>query len=214
MSIALIIQLALYGIAAYLFGSIPTAVWVGKRFYNIDVREHGSRNAGSTNVLRVLGLKAALPVFIVDVLKGLAAVLLIYIVPNFDHDTESFNLTKIALGLLAVLGHMYPVFAGFRGGKGVATTLGIAIAIYPYGTLLALAAFVVVFVISKTVSVSSLTAGLVFPIVTIFVLNSPMWSIRIFAVLVCLLLFYTHRKNIGRLLKGTEPKTSFHKKSS
>jgi glycerol-3-phosphate acyltransferase PlsY len=196
---------------AYLLGSIPSAVWVGKRFYNIDVREHGSRNAGTTNVLRVLGSRAALPVLIIDVLKGLAAVLLAHLVPDV-HSDEKFGMIQIALGVLAVVGHMYPVFAGFRGGKGVATILGVICAIHPTGALSALAVFIVMFVATRIVSVSSLTGGVAFPLLIIFVYHEPMLSIRVFSIFIALLLIYTHRKNIKRLLNGTEPKTVFKKK--
>lgn len=204
---------AILGVVAYLLGSIPSAVWIGKSLYGVDVREHGSGNAGTTNVLRVLGAKAAIPVFIVDTLKGLLAVLAVYLIPGVDRSSELFNVVKIACGLLAVVGHMYPVFAGFRGGKGVATTLGVAIAIQPLGALAALGVFIVVFAISRYVSLSSLCAGLSFPLATVFVLREQMLSVRIFVALVCLLLFYTHRKNIQRLISGVEPKTVFGKKS-
>ncbi|MDR0688585.1 MAG: glycerol-3-phosphate 1-O-acyltransferase PlsY [Prevotellaceae bacterium] len=201
------------GAAAYLLGSIPSAVWIGKLLYGVDVREHGSGNAGTTNVLRVLGAKAAIPVFAVDTLKGLLAVLAAYLVPGVDRSAEFFGVVKIACGLLAVVGHMYPVFAGFRGGKGVATTLGVAIAIQPVGALVALGVFAAVFAATRYVSLGSLCAGLSFPPVVIFLLREPKLSIRIFVIFACLLLFYTHRKNIRRLLSGTEPKTSFKKKS-
>ncbi|MDR1022518.1 MAG: glycerol-3-phosphate 1-O-acyltransferase PlsY [Prevotellaceae bacterium] len=200
------------GVVAYLLGSIPSAVWIGKSLYGIDVREHGSGNAGTTNVLRVLGTKAAIPVFVVDTLKGLLAVLAACLIPEVDRSAEFFGTVKIAYGLLAVVGHMYPVFAGFRGGKGVATTLGIAIAIQPLGALVALGIFVVVFAVTRYVSLSSLSAGLSFPVTVVCLLREPMLSVRIFVAFVCLLLFYTHRKNIQRLLSGVEPKTSFRKK--
>jgi glycerol-3-phosphate acyltransferase PlsY len=207
-----IVVIIILGVAAYLLGSIPSAVWIGKSFYGIDVREHGSGNAGTTNVLRVLGTKAAIPVFVADTLKGLLAVLAACLIPEVDRSAEAFGTIKIAYGLLAVVGHMYPVFAGFRGGKGVATTLGIAIAIQPVGALVALGVFVVVFAATRYVSLSSLCAGLSFPVTVVCLLREPMLSVRIFVTFVCLLLFYTHRKNIQRLLSGVEPKTSFRKK--
>ncbi|MDR0711803.1 MAG: glycerol-3-phosphate 1-O-acyltransferase PlsY [Prevotellaceae bacterium] len=200
------------GAIAYLLGSIPSAVWIGKSLYGVDVREHGSGNAGTTNVLRVLGAKAAIPVFVVDMLKGLLAVLAVYLIPSLDHSTEFFGIVKIVYGLLAVVGHMYPLFAGFRGGKGVATTLGIAIAIAPIGALVALGVFIIVFAATRYVSLSSLCAGLSFPLVTVFLLDEQLLSVRIFVAFVCFLLFYTHRKNIQRLINGVEPKTSFSKK--
>ncbi|MDR0415487.1 MAG: glycerol-3-phosphate 1-O-acyltransferase PlsY [Prevotellaceae bacterium] len=210
----LVIVTVFLGAVAYLLGSIPSAVWIGKSFYGVDVREHGSGNAGTTNVLRVLGVKAAIPVFAVDTLKGLLAALAACLIPGIDHNTEAFGIVKIVYGLLAITGHMYPVFAGFRGGKGVATTLGVAVAIQPLGALAALVVFMLVFALTRYVSLSSLCAGLSFPLVVIFLLHEPMLSIRIFVVVVCLLLFYTHRKNIRRLLDGVEPKTSFKKKTA
>lgn len=201
------------GAVAYLLGSIPSAVWIGKAFYGVDVREHGSGNAGTTNVLRVLGAKAAIPVFAVDSIKGLLAVLGAYLIPGGDRSAESFCVLKIAYGLLAVVGHMYPVFAGFRGGKGVATTLGIAIAIQPLGALVALGVFAAAFAATRYVSLSSLCAGLSFPLASVFLLHGQTLSVRIFAGFVCLLLFYTHRKNIQRLVRGVEPKTALCKRS-
>ncbi len=208
----MIFYLVIFSVVAYLLGSIPSAVWIGKAFYNIDVREHGSGNAGTTNVLRVLGGKAAIPVFAIDIAKGLLAVLLAYRIPNLVHGSEEFALIKILFAVLAVLGHMYPVFAQFSGGKGVATMLGAAIAIEPCGALVAIVVFALVFGITRYVSLGSLTAGLSFPVSVIFFFHEPTLSIKIFAVFACLLLFYTHRKNIKRLSTGMEPKTTFKKK--
>ena len=202
-----------FAAAAYLLGSIPSAVWIGRRFYGIDVRQHGSRNAGTTNALRVLGWRAALPVLLADVLKGFAAAALAYFIPPAfaAQNAELFCIIQMLYGLLAIVGHMYPVFAGFRGGKGVATTLGVAVAVCPVPTAAAAAVFVVIFMASRIVSVGSLSAGVAFPLVVIFVSKEPTLAVRGFAVLVCLLLFYTHRKNIRRLLNGTEPRTAFNK---
>ncbi|MDR3329472.1 MAG: glycerol-3-phosphate 1-O-acyltransferase PlsY [Prevotellaceae bacterium] len=207
-----ILYYALLAVVAYLLGSIPSAVWVGKKFYHVDVRKHGSGNAGTTNVLRVLGAKAALPVFAIDIAKGLAAVLLVYVVPNSQQHPETIGTLKIAYGLLSIMGHMYPVFAAFRGGKGVATMLGIIIAIQPEAALIALSVFIVVFAATRYVSLGSMLGGLSFPISVVVVLHEKMLSVQIFSVFACLLLFYTHRKNIQRLLKGVEPKTTFKKK--
>lgn len=198
-------------IAAYLLGSIPSAVWVGKRFYGIDVREHGSRNAGATNTMRVLGKKAALPVFAIDVAKGYAAVSLAYAAGYAAGSPELYNL-KFALVGAAVLGHIFPIFAGFRGGKGVATLAGAVLGVYPPAVLLCLATFLVVFVITHYVSLSSMIAGIMLPIYTAFVFGNTYPPLIIFCCAVSVLLIFTHRKNIGRLLKGTENKTYFRKK--
>jgi glycerol-3-phosphate acyltransferase PlsY len=210
MSLELLVCLG--AVCAYLLGSIPTAVWVGKKFYNIDVREHGSGNAGTTNVLRVLGGRAAIPVLIIDVLKGFAAVTFIHLFSN-SITPQAAGLIKITYGMLAVVGHMYPIFAGFRGGKGVATMLGIAIAIQPMAVLVAVLVFGVMFAVTRVVSISSMSAGLAFALSVVLICHEPLLSIRIFSVAVAVLLIYTHRRNIRRLLNGTEPQILFKKKS-
>jgi len=208
----MILHLTLFAILAYLLGSIPSAVWIGKAFYGVDVREHGSGNAGTTNVLRVLGGRAAMPVFAIDIAKGLLAVLAVHLIPDLRQGSEPFALTKILFAALAVIGHMYPVFAQFRGGKGVATMLGVAIAMQPLGALLAVAVFALVFGATRYVSLGSMSAGVSFPLSVCLLLNEPTLSIKIFAGFACLLLLYTHRKNIRRLLASTESKTTFKKK--
>jgi len=191
---------------AYLLGSIPSAVWIGKKYYGIDIREHGSRNAGTTNVLRVLGRRAALPVFTIDMAKGFVAVQLAHL-SSYIQGSESMFLFKMALVAAVVLGHIFPVFAGFRGGKGVATLAGSVLGVYPPAVLLCLATFLVVLIASHYVSLSSMTAGAMFPIYTWFVFGERSRTLIIFAAVVALLLVFTHRKNIGRLLAGTESKT-------
>lgn len=192
-------------IAAYLLGSIPSAVWIGKRFYGIDVREHGSKNAGATNTLRVLGRKAALPVFIIDFLKGFAAVSLsnfIVLIPDSD---EMYNL-KIALVSVAVLGHIFPIFAKFKGGKGVATLTGAILAVYPPAILLSIAIFIVLLAITHYVSLSSMIGGISFPITSYFLFGQTSTPLLIFGCVVAILLVVTHRKNIKRLIAGEESK--------
>ena len=151
-------------IIAYLLGSIPSAVWIGKKYYGIDIREYGSKNAGTTNMLRVLGRRAALPVFVLDFFKGFVAVSLIGIM-RYDIDITSawlINL-KIMGVFAAVLGHIFPIFAGFKGGKGVATLVGAITGIYPIVVLLCFAVWVLVFLITHYVSLASMTAGCSFP---------------------------------------------------
>ncbi|MGL4956577.1 MAG: glycerol-3-phosphate 1-O-acyltransferase PlsY [Bacteroidales bacterium] len=209
----MILSLILFSACAYLLGAIPSAVWIGRSFYKIDVRDHGSGNAGTTNVLRVLGPKAAVPVFAIDITKGAIAVLLGHFIPDLQSSPEQLALAKIIFGTLSIVGHMYPVFADFRGGKGVATMLGVALAIAPYSALVAILVFSLVFAITRYVSLGSMLAGLSFPITTIFVLHEPTISLQIFALVACLLLIYTHRKNVQRLYNGIEPKTKFKKKN-
>lgn len=188
---------------AYLLGSVPTSVWMGKAFAGVDVREHGSGNAGATNTIRVLGLKIGIPVLIIDVLKGWGAVKLV-LLTDFVPDSNAFVNFKIALAFAAVLGHIFPVFVGFRGGKGVATLLGGVIAICPLGAGVAVLIFVIVLFLSKYVSLSSMIGGLSFPFSVLFLLKSAPTSLVIFSVFVAALLIITHKKNIVRLFKKQE----------
>jgi acyl phosphate:glycerol-3-phosphate acyltransferase len=196
-------------LGAYLLGSLATAVWVGKLFFHIDVREHGSGNAGATNTMRVLGIKAGIPVIIIDILKGWLAVQLIRFNTMYDPVSEGWMSLQLILGVAAILGHIYPVFAGFRGGKGVATLFGVVLAIHAFSTLGAVAVFLIVLFATQYVSLSSILAGVSFPIFTIFVCT-PKSTIEIyFSLVVALLLIFTHRQNIRRLLKGEESKATF-----
>lgn len=200
-------------IAAYLLGSIPNAVWIGKRFYGIDVREHGSRNAGATNTLRVLGKRAGIAVFILDFLKGFIAVMLSAVVGIEAGSPQMFNL-KFALAAAAVLGHIFPVFAGFKGGKGVATMAGAVMGVYPPAVLLCLATFLVVFLIWRYVSLASMVAGVALPVYTVFVFGQRYVPLIVFCCAVSVLLLITHRKNIRRLVAGQEPKMYFSRKNT
>ncbi|MFR9523561.1 MAG: glycerol-3-phosphate 1-O-acyltransferase PlsY [Rikenellaceae bacterium] len=195
-------------VVAYLCGSIPNAVWIGKRFWGVDVREHGSKNAGTTNVLRVLGRKAALPVFILDILKGFVAVSVMGLLPHFASVSENTLISlKIVAVFAAVVGHILPIFAGFKGGKGVATLVGSIAAVHPPLVLLCFAAWLLVLAISHYVSLSSMVAGCLFPIFTIALpATRHITPLVIFSVVTAILLIVTHRKNIGRLLDGTESK--------
>lgn len=198
-------------IIAYLLGSVNSAVWVSKRFYGMDIREHGSKNAGATNVLRVLGPKAALPVFAFDIVKGILAVSLYhFVVKGFSPNL--IDAYKILLAACVVLGHIFPVFSGFKGGKGVATILGAAIAIEPIAAGVAFAAFVILFILFRYVSLGSMTGGIAFAVTICFILPSETIIMRTFSVCVALMLLITHRKNIERLLNGTESKISLKKK--
>ena len=154
-------------IIAYLLGSIPSAVWIGKKYYGIDIREHGSKNAGTTNMLRVLGRRAALPVFLLDFLKGFVAVTLTEILKYdaYINDMWLINIKIIAV-FAAVLGHIFPIFAGFRGGKGVATLVGAITGIYPPVVLLCFAVWVVILMMTHYVSLASIVAGCCFPVFT------------------------------------------------
>lgn len=190
---------------AYLLGSIPTSVWIGKGFYKIDVREFGSGNAGATNTFRVLGKNAGIPVLIIDILKGTAAVALAYLTSFVPQSDEFINL-QLGLGIAALIGHIFPVFAGFRGGKGVATILGIVICILPVSCSLALVVFLVVLLSTRIVSLSSMIGGISFPIFLNVILGNDNQILMVFSIIVSALLIVTHRKNIKRLLKKEESK--------
>lgn len=202
-------------IIAYLLGSIPSAVWIGKKYYGIDIREHGSKNAGTTNMLRVLGKRAALPVFIIDYFKGFGAVMLTSLMRYDDAITDSciINLRIIATAFV-VLGHIFPIFAGFKGGKGVATLLGAGTGIYAPILLLSFGVWCIVFAIWHYVSLASMVAGCSYPIFVIIFStmtyndNASLGSVPfiVFSWVVAILLIWTHRKNIGRLKDGTESK--------
>lgn len=200
-------MVALLVLIAYLLGSIPTSVWIGKAFYNIDVREFGSGNAGATNTFRVLGKKAGVPVLIIDILKGTLAVALAYLSTYEIQSSEFVNL-EIALGIAALIGHIFPVFAGFRGGKGVATILGVVICIVPVSCSLALVVFLAVLFSTRIVSLSSMIAGISFPLFLNILMQNNNPVLTIFSVVVAALLIVTHRKNISRLLKNQENKVS------
>lgn len=208
------IQLFIGLLLAYILGSIPTAVWVGKIFYGVDVRNEGSGNAGATNTIRVLGVKAGIPVIVVDILKGFFAVWLMHYFVPANWNPDNIIYANIAAGLLAVVGHTLPVFAGFRGGKGVATLLGMGIALYGWPVLISVIIFVLVVSISRYVSLGSLLAGIAFPLIVIFYFHENNVGLVVLSIFVAAFLIWTHRKNIGRLIKGNENKFSFKKSDS
>lgn len=204
-------------IFAYLFGSIPTAVWIGQAFYGIDVREFGSGNAGATNTFRVLGKKAGIPVMLIDILKGWTATNLAFFiglsVTGPQHSVQFVNY-QLALGVTAVMGHLFPVFAGFRGGKGIATLFGMILAIHLQASMLCVLIFLLVLLITRYVSLSSIAAGFTFPLSVIFIFQVPVKSIVIYGMCICVLIMVTHQKNIERLLKGKEAKVNLFKKKA
>jgi len=199
-------------ILAYLLGSIPTAVWIGKWFYGIDVRDAGSGNAGATNTIRVLGLKAGIPVLLIDVFKSWLAVALAGLMAAGSFTGESLVLFRMAAGAIAVLGHVFPVFAGFKGGKGVASLVGVIIALYWQAFMIVLIWFAIVFAITRYVSLASITSALLFPVIVLFVFQEQSTPLIILAFLVALFVPITHRRNIGRLIHGEENKLDFKKK--
>ena len=198
--------IALTSLLAYLLGSVATAVWVGKIFHGVDVREHGSGNAGATNVIRVLGWKTGVPVLLIDILKGWMAAMLPVFFSLAGNGTALLTNLQILAGVMVILGHIFPVFAGFRGGKGVATIFGVLLAVNPLLTLSCFVVFLTVLLLTDYVSVSSMSAGIAFPVLLFLVFNSPSVLFKIFSLIVAVGMIITHRKNISRLLKGEESK--------
>lgn len=202
-------------VLAYLLGSIPSAVWISRRYFGVDIRQLGSKNAGATNMLRVFGLQAALPVFAIDSLKGFVAVTAMGILRLYPEVTGSWIISlKIFAVIVVVIGHIFPIFASFKGGKGVSTLVGAITGIVPQLALLCFAVWVAIFVFTHYVSLASMIAGISFPIfVSLFSAmhyyryGQISWLFIVFSVGVAVLLIWTHRANIARLKSGTEPKT-------
>lgn len=200
-------------ILAYCIGSIPTALIVSKLFFGIDIRDYGSGNMGATNTFRVLGSKYGTYVMVVDMLKGVAAVKLFLLLPYYTdpiHSADRMNL-QIGLGLAAVVGHIFPLWADFKGGKGVATLFGMVLAIQPDVALACVGVFLLVLYTTRFVSLSSIFAGVAFAVFILYIFDYHETLYRIFAVSVALLVLLTHQKNIGRLLKGNESKAGILK---
>ena len=191
---------------AYLIGSIPTSVWVSRRFFGIDIRDYGSGNAGATNVYRVLGSRWGTFVMIMDMLKGMAAVQLAWLLPAYLDQEIQFQNLQTGLGLAAVLGHIFPIWADFRGGKGVATVFGMVLGISPITAVGCVGVFLIVLYLTRFVSLSSILASIAFPIFILIIFNVDNPLYRVFAIAVALIVLLTHQKNIGRLLRGEESK--------
>jgi glycerol-3-phosphate acyltransferase PlsY len=197
---------------AYLIGSIPTSVWVSKSAFGIDIRDYGSGNPGATNTFRVLGSKWGSFVMFVDVTKGVIATSLYVLVPYYLTNELARTNFMILLGMTAVIGHIFPIWANFKGGKGVATLLGMALAIQPVVALLCLLVFIVTLLLTRFVSLSSMLAGVAFMVLILFIFNEKETMYRLFAIIVALMVLVTHQKNISRLFKGTENKVPIFKK--
>jgi glycerol-3-phosphate acyltransferase PlsY len=208
-----ILLLVVGGMVAYLIGSFSSAVWIGKWFFDTDVRLHGSGNAGATNTIRVLGTKAGIIVMVLDVVKAWGAVMLATVFAGGKLTDSQLIDYQIVLGALAVLGHVFPVYTGFKGGKGVASLVGVIIALYsPYIFLLTLLWFAVVFILTRYVSLASITASFVFAMLAVFVFHEQNLYLIVLAGLIAVFVPLTHHKNIRRLLKGEESKLTFRKK--
>jgi glycerol-3-phosphate acyltransferase PlsY len=210
------IPIGVIAILSYLVGSIPTSIIVGKIARGIDIRQYGSGNAGGTNVIRVLGWKAGVFVILMDMAKGLVATILLsrlmFGALPFANLTpfDDFTVVQIIAGSAAILGHIWTVFAGFRGGKGIATAGGMLIGIAPVEVGVSLAVFSIVFLVTHYVSLGSLSAAVAFPLTMFFRENVFLEQVRgyntliYFSIAIALLIIYTHRANIRRLVAGTE----------
>jgi glycerol-3-phosphate acyltransferase PlsY len=203
-------------LTAYFLGSIPTAVWVGRSFKGIDIREHGSKNAGATNTFRVLGKRYGWLVLLIDVAKGTVAACLPYFLAKtaFSGYKDEFLILQLVGGFTAVVGHVFPIFAQFRGGKGVATSLGIVVGINPPAAAICLSIFLVVFVTSRYVSLGAMISALCFPIVSYFYIHDDTRIMIIFTIVLGTLVIWAHRKNIERLWHGTENRMNLFAKKS
>ncbi len=199
---------------AYLIGSVPTSVWLGKYYHGIDIREHGSGNAGATNTFRIFGKKLGITVLIIDILKGWIAVKLFYVLYESGQSVdELFNL-KIRLGICALLGHVFPIYVGFKGGKGVATLLGIILALNHEAALMSIGVFLIAFLITRYVSLSSILAGLFFPVVVMVISKTSQPAMVVFALMISVAVVITHQKNIERLLSNKESRVKLFSKKT
>lgn len=203
----MVFRIILSSIIGYLLGSVNTSIIVGKLFYKTDIREHGSGNAGTTNVLRTLGKGAAAVVLAGDFLKGVIACLIGRFLAG--ELTPGVYAGEYLAGLFAVLGHNWPVYFGFKGGKGVLTSFAVVLMLSPLSALICLAAFAVVAVLTKYVSLGSMVGGILFPIVACITRQPPL--LVAVGVFLGLLIVVRHRTNIQRLLAGDEKKLSFKK---
>jgi glycerol-3-phosphate acyltransferase PlsY len=197
----------------YLFGSIPTSVWIGKQFYEIDVREHGSKNAGATNTFRVLGKKPGIIVLVIDVIKGIIASMFPIIFSDFYEISYAFLISlRLLSSIFSMVGHVLPIFAQFKGGKGVATSLGVLIGLQPFAALLCFGAFLLIFIITKYVSLGAIISAIIYPFIVYYVDPNVLFHEMIFTVTLSSSVIFTHRKNISRLLKGEENKMNLFKR--
>lgn len=206
------LQDIILAVAAYFIGSVPTSVWIGRKFYGIDVRNHGSGNSGATNSLRVLGKKAGALVLLIDMLKGWVAVGIICFSSYPSGSAQRIHL-EVVLACLAILGHIFPVYAGFKGGKGIATGMGVIIAFSPIVAFACLLVFVLVFFIFHYVSVASMIAALSFPLWMAVMSNMHYKWVAAFSIFLPMLVIFMHRKNISRLMKRQESKIKLFKKN-
>jgi len=207
-------EILFVAVTAYIFGSFPTAIIAGKLLKKIDIRDHGSGNAGATNVLRILGWKAALVVLIIDMFKGFVPVF--WLTEWISGPGENLIYYQILAAIMAIVGHIWTIFAGFRGGKGVGTAAGVFLGLAPLALSLSLLVFIIVVSFTKYVSLGSLAGSLTLAVtLTIqkFVLNHYIPDVLLYVgIVIVILIWIAHRENIKRLLSGSENKVSFSSK--
>lgn len=207
-----ILMIVLGAVISYLIGSMPTALWVGKAFFGIDIREHGSGNSGATNTFRVLGKKAGFMVLFLDIMKGLTAASIVRYLDFVEVGTVRYVNLQLLFGLSSVLGHIFPAYANFKGGKGIATLLGMIIGIHYLSALVCLMLFVVVLFSTRYVSLSSILAAVAFPLIAIVVYKNEEPFFVAFGVAAAIMVVLTHQKNIVRLVAGNENKAKLLRK--
>lgn len=199
-------------ILSYLLGSMPTALWVGKAFYGIDIREHGSGNSGATNTFRVLGKKAGTAVLLLDVIKGLTAASLVRYLMFIEPGSIRYVNLQLLFGLSSVMGHVFPIYCKFKGGKGIATLFGMVIGIHYLSALACLFLFIIILFSTRYVSLSSILAAVAFPLIAIVGYKNEEPLFVAFGIAAAIMVVMTHQKNIVRLVTGNENKAKLLKK--
>ena len=192
---------------AYLIGSFPSAIWISKWFFGVDVRDYGSNNAGATNTFRVIGKFAGFSVLFLDILKGWASVkILTLILITYLPTSDAYINIQLVIGISAVLGHVFPIYEQFQGGKGVATLMGIILAINFSAAIGCVIIFLLIFIFTSYVSLGAMIAAFFFPVITIFVVKAESPALIYFSIFISILVITTHKKNIVRLLERQENK--------
>jgi glycerol-3-phosphate acyltransferase PlsY len=198
-------------VLAYLLGSLSPSVWISKGYFGFDIRSKGSGNAGATNTFRVLGTKVGILVLFLDIIKGLTAASLPFFLGTSEPGSERFMNQQLLCGVLAVVGHIFPVYEHFKGGKGIATLLGMVVAIFYPLALICIGVFIIVLLVTRYVSLSSMLAVIAFPVCAYFVFHIPSTWVIVFGLAASFLVIWTHQANIKRLLDGTESKANLFK---
>ena len=191
---------------AYFIGSIPSAIWVSKWFFGVDVRDYGSNNAGATNTFRVIGRVAGFTVLFFDILKGWVSVKILTSLILYEPQSSEFINMQLVVGITAVIGHVFPIYEKFQGGKGVATLMGIILAINFSAAIGCVVIFLLIFIFTSYVSLGAIVAAIFFPVITIFIIRVESISVVYFSIFISILVILTHKPNIYRLLNKDENK--------